>query len=397
MRRALIFITVLLVIIAAVAAYLLLQRAPQDTTGENSVTDFFNSIFPFGNGGEQINPTDGGTDGIGEGEGTETGAPPPLRRVSGEMVAGARFINKGTSTPIIRYMERKTGHMYDVLADSYTATRITNTTVPGIDRMVWTSDTAALLQSLSEEKTPQNFLGRIKTTTQTLSGIPLSGFARAAVTGSGALVLATERENGVLVETARADGSGRQTIFASPIRSWIPLAGGTKVFLETAPSATTDGFLYELKSGVLIKVAGDMNGFMASVSPSGRYVAYSGLGSGVFRILDTEKKNFYEIPVKTLATKCGWIPKREPALVCGIPKSLALGTYPDDWLLGRVATADTLWLINPVNGSAEIIVDPEAEAGASLDIADVTVDETGSFVLFTNKNDLTLWEVRIRD
>ncbi len=398
MRRAIIFIAVILVAITAVATYLLLPSIIQDpeATDESSTTDFFGSLFPFGDNDGQNNVVDEGKEETEEV--VKTGTPSPLRQVSTEMVAGARFTNKGTSTPvIIRYMERKTGHIYDMPANSYTANRISNTTVPGIDHLIWTSNTTALLQALSEEKIPENFLGRISTTTQTLSGTPLSGFARAAVTGNGTLILATERENGILVETARADGLERQTIFASPIRSWIPLTGGTRVFLHSAPSAATDGFLYELKSGTLSKVVGDVSGFMASVSPTGRYVAYSGRGNTVFQVLDTEKNNVYEIALKTLAAKCGWIPKKEPLLICGVPKTFGNYTYPDDWLLGQAATVDALWLIDPINSETKLISDPEEEANASLDVTNVAVDDTGSYALFTDKNDLTLWSVKLNN
>ena len=395
MRRISILVAIFLLILVGVGLYFFLQPKITTSTDENSVTDFFSSLFPFGNNGGEDSITDG-TPGTGGEENTEIGTPAPVRQISMEMVSGARFINVGSSTPLIRFVERKSGHVYDMPADSYTATRITNTTVPGIHRVTWLSDTTLLLQSLSTENTPENFLGRISTTTQTLSGTPLSGFARSSVKGDGTLVLATERDSGVLVETARADGSARQTLFASPLRSWVPLAGGGKVFLQTAPSATTPGFLYELNSGTLTKIVGDVNGLMALVSPSGRYVAYSALGGTVFRVIDIEKKNFYEIPVRTMATKCAWVPKKEPALICGVPNIYGPGSYPDDWLLGKAVTTDALWYIDPIIGSADTLVNPSANANTPVDVTNLTVDATGSYALFINKIDLSLWNVQLQ-
>jgi len=179
----------------------------------------------------------------------------------------------------------------------------------------------------------------------------------------------------------------------------VPLIAGGHTFLETAPTSAAIGYLYELKNGSLSKVVGGLTGLVATVSPSGEYVAYSGDAAGGFAlfILDTRTGATLSTPLSALALKCAWIPNHEPLLFCAIPANPPEGAYPDDWLLGNVSFSDSAWILNPQQSTSYSVGALTDSSGAGLDAENISVDPSGTYALFMNKKDLSLWSLWIGD
>jgi hypothetical protein len=402
-RGVVVFIGALAIILIGVIGYRILWGPSSSGTGTTQ-NSFFSTLFPFGNGaGPKPQQNDTGQGNGGNLNNTPTGSVPLLRHVTAAPVAGAWFVKgaTATSTPLIRYMDRSTGHIEETPADSYADIRISNTTIPGIEELYAPLPNGLVLRYINSDGILSNVYGLVSTTTPdgTVTTFPLPPFKRIAADRNGNILTVTESFGGSQVQLSKVDGSKSQSLFSSKIASWVPLLGGGRTFLESAPSAFALGYIYELKNGALLEEAGGFSGLTAIVSPSGDYLAISSDTAEGFSlsVLSTKDSSGFILPIHAFALKCSWIPTREPLLFCAVPLRPPEAAYPDDWLLGNVSLADQGWILNPKEKIAFFIGDLADERGGRIDAENVSVDETGSYALFMDKNDLSLWSLRITE
>ena len=401
MRQTLIIagIALAIIIAAAYAAFMLGQPvAPEPATGR--VPGVFERLFPFNQapGSSTLVP---GSD---QEPGSSTQQPAPrLRKVSETPVSGGRAFTVGATTTL-RWVERATGHVYEGRADETTVRRVSNTTIPETQEVMWVSPTSFIIRSLAEERGAiQNFYATLASTTaidQALSGKFLGGWDRAALDPDEKNLLSVdETADGSTFSLSRPDGSGARIVLATPIRSLVPLQSKTSLYAATAPAPGIAGFLFRIEGGGLTKVTGGVLGMMAASSPSGRYIAISG-GTGrmiSLSILDTRTGTLYDSPLATIVSKCAWVSENPPSLACGIPQTFPAGAYPTDWLVGRISFSDDLWLVEPLEGTASLLADPVEDVGEEVDIWQPAVDESGAYLTFINKRDLSFWSFKIAE
>lgn len=397
MRRTLTIAGIALLVLAVVGygTWALTRSAP-DATTEAPTQSFFARLFPFGT---PQSPS-GGSLGTPQATTTRPAGPVPrLRKISDKPVAGGTIFGSGTST--IRYVERETGNVYETRTDTLTLVRLSHTTIPGTESVLWASKAELILRSLDDTGTIENFHTTISTSTpdQSLTGIFMPNFNRAVIDPTGkTLISVTEGANGSTVTSSRPDGSGARTIFNSPLRSLVPLATPTEALVATAPAAGVPGFLFRISGGTLSTILGNIVGLMALPSPSGRYIAYSSGAHNTLTLamLDTKTGTSYVAPLGTIVSKCVWISEAPPTLVCGVPATLPTGDYPTDWLLGAVSLTDDVWLINPVESTVTRLVRPEDETGDRIDVMEPRSSD-GSYITFINKKDLSFWSLRVKN
>jgi hypothetical protein len=395
------FITTLIVIVALIAGYRFLAGGVSTTpSSAGSSGGFFSALFPFGSGGTQAG-NGGSATGTPLTE-TQSGPVPVLREVSANPVSGAWFTagNATTSTPFIRFMDRASGHISETPAGSLAVARITNTTLPGVEELYQATPGSAVVRYLSSSETVVNVYGSIyATSSESFEQTPLRAFDRVAVEPGGNMLTVREENGGSTVEFSKPDGTKLEKLLSSPIASWVPLIGGGRTFLETAPSATALGYVYELSGGTLRKISGGIAGMMATVSPSGTYVAVSGNAANGFSlaVVSTKDGSTLGVPVHAMAAKCAWVPGKEPLMFCAVPNKPPAAAYPDDWLLGTVSFSDEGFVVNPTKGTAYFIGDLTDASGTGIDAENVSVDASGSYALFMNKKDLSLWSLQIED
>lgn len=400
MRRTLILGAVALVVLLLVGFFLFFQNSgepSEDAAGQGG--GFFASLFPFNFGGGGGAPT-----------GSENGEIPivderpipRLRQVSPEPVGGGFLFTSDRASTTIRYVERATGHVYETAADSLTARRISNTTIPGVFETFWENENNLIIRYLTENLDIETFAITLAEAEQeqTVNGVFVPSWDRAALDPEReTLFTVTRAQAGSSASLLRSDGSNPRIVLASPISSWVPLQSRNDLFLQTAPASKVPGYLFRVSNQNLVRVLGPANGLMALVSPSGRYILSSanterGIELSVF---DTSSNEAQTLPLATLAPKCAFVSETPVQIFCGVPSEFPEGEYPTDWLLGRTAVSDDLWLISLPDGAATFLAAPSEDYDVSLDIEHVVVDEEGSYAGFTNKNDLTFWVFRVAD
>ncbi|MFQ5540637.1 MAG: hypothetical protein ACE5F4_00060 [Candidatus Paceibacteria bacterium] len=404
MQRTFILSFIALILVAIVAFFVFVfvpgTSEPQGDTGGNQ--GLFGSLFPFNSGGGDRVPAEGGPGDSGD-ELVDTRPVPDLRQVTETPSSGGFFYENEADETVIRFIERRTGHVYDTPAEGRSVVRISNTTIPGIQEVLFANKDAFIIRSLDKDGAWENFYATLEgdTAEQSLSGSFLAGWERGVLDAAGEnLLTVNEGVDGSSVVLSGSDGSGARRVLSSPVVSWIPLQSDDNLYVYTAPSSGIPGFLYRVVSGALRRVAGDVPGMMALVSPSGRYVLLStGPASGepALILLDTETGEESASPLGTLASKCVFLSESPVRAVCGVPQEFPEGAYPDDWLRGTVSFDDDIWLVEPERGTATLLALPDEDVGVAIDAWRPFVSESGAYVGFLNKKDLSLWSLRLQE
>lgn len=373
-------------------------KAPSVPVSDSSGTN----LFPFGQGASnpsQAKPTTGNDSrGVTVDLSTPSAAP-KFRRLSIDPSVGGSFAQIGTTSEVIRFVDRATGHIIQSAVDSNVQTQLSNVTIPQIREVLWGKDSSTLIyRYLKNDSTLQSFYASIRpnaaSSSQPIEGIFLPTNIRSlTVSGDKILYFDPAAETGKLIQ-ANMDGSKKTIVWNSSFNDWsISSNGPAKAFVFTRPSGTAKGtgYVIDTAKGTSAKVIGDTFGLEGTISPGGDYVFLSagenlGISSATY---STAKKTLTQLGLNTLATKCAWSNTDKKIIYCGVPTNTASGTYPDDWYKGEVSFSDRLWKINMETGETTVLLDPSTEM--SYDMINLVVDPKDKYISFVNKNDLTIW------
>jgi hypothetical protein len=311
--------------------------------------------------------------------------------------AGAVFVSQGSSTPLLRFVDSSTGHIYDAKKGE-NPIKISNVTIPQIKEALWGKDGKNLvLRYLKEDSSIQTFGASVSTSSisTAISGSFLPSEIKAIGVSDNKTLYANPGRTSGSIYLADISGNKRTEVFNSPFTDWaISFENQKTAFIYTKPSGLSDGsgFILDLARGVTTKMSGTALGLEGMISPSAEhiFVSYtdgSTVGSSVYSI---SKKTYTDITPGTFASKCAWSQTDSKKIYCAIPKDITPGTYPDDWYKGLVSFSDSLWRIDIETGEMELILDPTLE-GKIFDISKLVVGPEDKEIAITNKKDLSLW------
>ncbi len=405
-KSFIIFILILLAVIGGLGWYFFFRTAT--TTGPDIETPAGSDLFPFGQGGT------GGTNGQGTpqpatttvvdiGGSTNTGLP-HLRQLWKDQTAGAGFVVSGTTTVSVRFVDRATGHIYESSLYAVGENKLSNVTIPQVyEALVAQNGREMILRYLKDDTTIQSFYARLATSTTDAN--PIEGFflpqniKDISLLGNKVLYFDPTTETGNLLQS-NIDGSKRALITSSKLNDWsLSWNASTTAFLYTRPSGTVPGYGYilDIAKGTITKAIGNIAGLSGSMSPRGDYVFLSaqegkGIASAIYNV---KTKTTLDLSLNTLADKCTWANKTKTTIYCAIPGNVPQGTYPDAWYQGLVSFNDRISAINAVTGATELILDPSFDAIQDMDIEKLSIDPTDTYILFTNKKDMSLWMYKL--
>lgn len=376
--------------------------------------------------GQAARPT--GTPGAGaETQGTITGAL-DIKVVSARPVAGGVFIEKeDPDSPIksrklyVRYMERESGHIFELAYNENRPDKISNTTITRIhDAYFNNTNNSILLRRLNENNDIQNIYALFEEKAPTTSPAALIeavvGKLNQSLLPSGIKEVAiSPNKNKIFYLTAiGADfigttedfsgkpGLNKKQVFSSPLSEWlIQWPEANTIFFNTKPSARVPGFLFSqtLNKTGLTRILSNINGLTTSVSPNLKKIVYSesverGLKTYIYDVASRERSL---LPLVTLPEKCVWGGVDQEILYCAAPSNLQAGEYPDSWYQGVVSFDDEIWKIDIKTGSAELLADKVILGrNGGVDATNLTLSPDENHLLLTNKKDSSLWQIKIR-
>jgi hypothetical protein len=408
-RKLLITIIVGLIIVFGVSLWFFFFRSEPVTTVSTAPT----AGLPFGQGGDNT-PL-----GSGFGESSaETGVSVGLNasgkpvsklfRITEQPVAGMVSFNKN-KIPVVRFVERATGHVYDVDPTTLEKIKITNNTHPKIQEAYFKNDgSGVLLRSIKEgsdavENISLSLTAPKATTTDTLYEVKTTfingNLGDISVGPNNSLVFVLEDTGSVA--TSLFDGTKGVNLFTSAFTDWEVLWPTTNaVILTTKANSGVSGYSYSLNttSGALSKNLGPHDALTTLGSPDGRNIAYSysSKGKTVFAYKNLIDKSGYEILPSTFVDKCVWSKSEVGVLYCGTPSTNIGQKEPESWYKGLSHFSDQIWRFNLQTNTSEVLAEPKKDYGLNTDTTHLTLSPDEDYLFFINKNDLSLWALKLR-
>jgi len=331
---------------------------------------------------------------------------PVLRKITDGPVSGAVIFDRDKNT-LVRYMEKATGHIYEVNIKETNPVRISNTTVPRVYETLWSTDGKLFVARYLDDETEviKSFGGSVNTETNELDGAFLvDGINQMAISQESNRVfyLSDSGDGGVNGIASGFRGEDKSQIFSSEFSEWLFTWPRVRnVALTTKPSSGVPGSMYFLntQNGAFDKILGDINGLTTATSPNTSRVLYSeSLRTKTIklRLYDVPTDKAKDIDVVTLPEKCVWTSDSD-IIYCGVPTIISRADYPDEWYQGLVSFADDVWKIDIKNGFVDLLAIPVELVGEEVDLINPILSPNEDYVIFTNKKDSSLWSLSLTE
>lgn len=324
-----------------------------------------------------------------------------LFRISDMPVAGFAFLPISTTT--VRYADRGTGHITDAELSSLTKIRITNVTLPKIHEAHFRRDgTKVIYRSLTNsdvvETASITLIPPSSTSTDALHtprATLLPDNILETTVGVGDILYFISGQN---IISSNFDGGAQSILWTSPFNNWRLSSYNESLLLWTKADSHTPGYSYLLSDNRLSKVLGELYGLSISAHPTDEPLLYSHVIDGRTRLygLFSPGSISVELYPATIAEKCAWSLRREAEVFCGTPP-LITTNEPEKWYRGITRFSDEIWRFGLHADASELVVSPKNLLGIDLDVYQPQVSPNDDYLVFINKNDLSLWALRLEE
>lgn len=386
-----------LIFLGLVAYYFLTPKSPNETGG---VVNTFRNFFPFG-GDEVPNEDRPIVNEENENQNnSDIDTTKKLRKLSSEPVSGAGVLDVKAGT-VVRYIEKATGHIFEVELFSPRQGRISNTTIPKVYDAIWGNKNSSLIARYlkDDDHTVDTFSLTVKetstTTENTIAGIAFPGRITDVSVFDTSVFFIEQTQIGSNGYISNWSGGSKKLIWNSAVNELISqYVNKNTVALTTKPEENTFGYLYfvNTNNGTYKKVLGDIKGLSTLVNQDGTKVVYTDLANDfVLKFYDSVKKTHSVITPETFPEKCVWTSKS--IVYCAVPKEgLSTGSLTM-WYKGLNQYTDDVWKYDLTNNVSEIVSDLKNDGGEVVDVIKPLLSQNEQYLVFINKIDNSLWSL----
>lgn len=300
--------------------------------------------------------------------------------------------------PSLRYVERATGHIYQIYLDTKGTGKISNSTIPGISEVLFDSTAKSVIYRYlsSDNNTISSFIATLGS--QKSEFLP-SNIINISTSRDGTRFFYLAKTSSGVIGTIRLFGESKSSqVWTSPHTEWTSeWVGKDKIYLTTKPSWAVDGSVFSLNTlnGSLTKVFGGVRGLSTLANSDGSTILYSTSGSTESKlgILDVKNHTTSDINTYGLAEKCVWSIDNVN-IYCAVPNTMEGREYPDSWYQGLNSFDDRFVKINSVSG--EVISMANSINTESVDATNLFLNKNETELYFVNKKDSTLWSLDLK-
>jgi len=298
--------------------------------------------------------------------------------------------------PSIRYVERATGHIYQMYLDTKVSGKVSNSTIPSIYEVIFDGNAKSVIYRYlsTDNNSISSFVASLGSTKSEF--LPSNVIDITLSQDKTKYFYLTKSGNGVTGTIRSFNETKSSQVFTSPYTEWISQwVGKDKIFLTTKASSNVDGTIFSLNSttGTLSKVFSGVKGLTTLVNNDGSLVLYSSSSSGTpsLNIFNTKDRSVTDLGVYSLAEKCVWSTDNI-TIYCAVPGNIG-GNQPDSWYQGLTSFDDAFLRINTRTGEELNIVSSNNE---SIDATELFLDKKEETLFFVNKKDSTFWSLDLK-
>ena len=396
-------IIILLLIVISGGVWFFLSKEPAQNQTQNT-----NPFGESGNENSNVPITGNSENPSGESFASTPFTPTErLNRISTSPISGATFYPQGSST-IVRYIEKATGHIYDINLSDGTRNRITNTTNPKVSEVAWKNESSFVL-SFDEQNVIKSILGTISSSTSSTTQAEKELLTKDLLSNPINVVFSPSKKtvfytlvNSLGIEGFLSDTSFQKStlVWEFPTSEWIVSWPKDDILtLTTKASSGKNGSLYFLNpiNKKFTKIIGGIPGLTTNTSPAGSLILYSSSinDQTSLYLYDVSSHISLDVGIVSLPEKCIW---SDAIIYCAVSKNGLGSDVPEKWYQGIASYTDTLWKINL--GGAEGLEESEyfdisKSAGGPIDLINPQLSDDKKILIFTNKRDSYLWALTI--
>lgn len=317
-----------------------------------------------------------------------------LQQLSTRAVAGFGFVEDSDTK--IRYVEKGTGHLYEINTKESTENQISLTTIPKIAEAVFSPDGETVVLTSYEGYEKKVTLGTLDKKNQSLSLVTLPQNAEnISFLNDKILYFSVENSVGTKGYSYAISSLAQTEVFTLTLTNLIVSWGDGQsgITIETKPTASQEGYAYTISKNILtpkkakgygLSILSDKTRTIASTIEDTVYV------STLYGTASETKQ-----PILMLKKKCVFDSTNDDVVWCASPLAPPSASYLENWYKGTITSEDYLWYVDLSSQSAQLILDFKKLSGKVIDVASMGSTEDGRSLIFTNKVDQTLWMYKV--
>lgn len=387
MKRSLIITIgiVIILLIFSMWVYLFLYGAPKATT------DVFTNLGVLPKGDKSVRIVDANTSALKDSQLALGGS--ALQQLTTRAVAGFGFASSSPDT--LKYVERGTGHVYEINVTSGKEEQVSVTTFPHASEAVFSPDTTSVALTSYEGYRKNVSVGTIlkNTTSIELIKLPL-GTENIAFVNETTLYF-THTEAGKTIGSMFNIHTQAQSILFTINLTDVEVLWGNglkAIYVLPKPSHGLESALYVVNKGALTPVTSSEFGLTAFTNDT--YTIASNIRNNTYSTQSLKNSITAQQGILMLKEKCVFDRTEDGVVWCASPLAPAKPTYIEDWYKGITTSEDYLWHTDLSSESSELKGDIPKLSGKTLDVTGMTINNNGKVLLFENKIDQSLWIYR---
>ena len=318
-----------------------------------------------------------------------------LKQLTTKPVAGFTEVQRDNLPEEVLYVEAGTGHIFSIDLETGEEERVSATTIASSQSAAFSANGQHVLVQSGYGFGSTITVGTLSTTSDQLrTSIIYDNVISFAGTPSGNFLYAEQTNSSVIGKSYNPVTLNTTTLFTIPFRE-ATIQWGEEVtdahYVYPKATSQLEGFLYEVKNGVLSRLPVD--GYGLSAQGNDDYVLYSKVNDGEYtsylydRTTEQIQPNlFIQVP-----EKCAFGSETKSISVCANTGLVYNNRMPESWYAGDITFSDILYVNQNDVGQSIRLVDTQSETNQNIDAIHLDLGVQDAFLYFTNKNDNTLW------
>ncbi len=311
-----------------------------------------------------------------------------------------------TSTAF-RFQERGTGHIYDVFAFIESPQKVSNITNQKIYSTQFTSNKDSYIYSklsTDNEKiiTTHSSLSISSTTGEVFDiSKEISSIIPNFILNknNNKLIYSIEQQGVSGIYTSNIDRTNEKLIKTLYFNEFLlDKINDISILITTKPSIVAEGYSYVLNTntGTFTKVLGGIKGLTTKVSPDEKKYIYaeSEKNRPNLKLFNKDTNSTIILTFDTIPSEKCVFSKDSKNIYCFGSLMYKSAQYPDDWYKGKIFNTENLYKISTETGEASLVYNFQSE-DLTFDAMNIELTSNDSYIIFQNKNDLTLWSLNL--